>query len=404
MSDKNEGMSLSKSRKLQRQAEIQKQKRNAALTKVVLVVIILAIVAIIGWVIYSNIQKKANEVIANEDYSSALNNDGTIKNFNALDAVNLCDYSAIKVAKADVEFTDEDVDAEIQEMLENDQHLDTETTAAAADGDKVSIDYVGTMDGVAFEGGTANDSTITIGSGSLIDTFEQQIIGHVVGDNFDVNVTFPDYYPQNADFQGKPAVFNVTLKGIYTTPEFTDEYVAEHLSENASTVEEYKQYLKDTHYKDNLAHEVQDYIAENCTAKSYPKDYIKSLKANYKYNDQMYFQYMNSMYSSTSGTIMYADFADYIAKNYDGMTEEEYDLSLEDKVKESAEYYMFIQAIAQKEGITADMNDVRAQILEAGDTEENINSYISNYGEPYLVQSALATKVVEKLSASAIVE
>lgn len=403
MSEKNEAMSLSKARKLQRMEEIQKQKRNAVLKKVVLVIIILAVLAVIGWVIYSNLQKKANEVTASDDFSSALNSDGTIKDFKALDAVTLCDYSAIKLAKADVEFTDEEVEQEISEMLSEDEYLDAEGTTPAADGDKVSIDYEGSIDGVAFDGGTATDQSITLGSGSLIDTFEQQIVGHVAGDSFDVNVTFPDYYPNNEELQGQPAVFKVTLKGIYRTPEFTDEYVAENLSDKAGTAAEYRQYLKDTNYKTNLSKAVQEYISANCTANSYPKDYIKSLKANYKYNDTMYYQYMNSLYSSTTGSAMYSDFADYLSKNY-SKTEEEYDLSLEDEVKETAEYYMFCQAIAEKEGITADMNDVRTQILDAGNTEEQLESYISSYGEPYLIQSALATKVIEKLCATAIVE
>lgn len=93
-------------------------------------------------------------------------------------------------------------------------HSNTSTAnAVAALEDTVIIDYVGTVDGVEFDGGTANDYSLVLGSGSFIDGFEDQIVGHKVGDKFDVNVTFPEDY-SSEDLQGKDAVFAVNLKEI----------------------------------------------------------------------------------------------------------------------------------------------------------------------------------------------
>ena len=91
------------------------------------------------------------------------------------------------------------------------------TSLTVADGDTINLDYVGYVDGVAFEGGDTegNGTSLTIGSGSYIDDFETQLIGHNVGEEVDVVVTFPDVYQSNPDLAGKEATFKCTINGIY---------------------------------------------------------------------------------------------------------------------------------------------------------------------------------------------
>ena len=110
----------------------------------------------------------------------------------------------------------------------------------------MNINYVGTIDGVEFDGGSAENYDLTIGSGSFIDDFETQLIGAHPGEQVNVNVTFPEQYENNPDLAGKDATFLVTINGISELPELTDEFVKENLSEYAQTVDEYRQYLRDT--------------------------------------------------------------------------------------------------------------------------------------------------------------
>lgn len=129
-------------------------------------------------------------------------------------AVEIEGYKGIEAAKDVAEVTDEEVDREI-ELVRGRNTRETEITdeTPAEMGDKAKIDFEGSIDGVAFEGGKGTDYDLKLGSGSFIPGFEEQIVGHKIGDTFDVNVTFPDDY-HATELAGKAAVFAVTVKGI----------------------------------------------------------------------------------------------------------------------------------------------------------------------------------------------
>ncbi len=396
--DSEQKLSLSKQRKLQKQEEMKREKRNKVLGRLVAVVLCLAVVGLIVFAVVKSINEKANRVEMSADFSAQLTDDGMIKDVKASDYVTLCDYENITAPLSEIEYSDEDVNNDIRDILEQYKSLDTETTAAVVDGDTVSIDYAGSVDGVAFDGGTAEDADLEIGSGTFIDNFEEQIIGHVIGDNFDVNVTFPEPYENNPDLAGQPAVFNVTLKGIYKAPEFTDEFVAENLSEYASTADEYTEYIKKTNYDSNLFDYVEKYLLENCKVSSIPKDYMKQLKANYKYNQYATYEYMNSLYQSIQGTIMYTDFNDYLSKSL-AQTEEEFDASIEENISDAAKSYMICQALAEKLGITVSRDEAQSLYAENGGTADDFESQITTYGTGYVLQAALDSKVVKAIAA-----
>lgn len=154
-------------------------------------------------------------------------------------AVTLGEYKGIEVERAKPEVTDGDVEAELKKVQEQNSRLVSVEDRPVQDGDQTLIDFDGYMDGVPFEGGKAEDYSLTIGSHSFIDTFEEQLIGKNIGEEVEVNVTFPEEYHAQ-ELAGKPALFKVTVKEIKVKelPELDDEF-AEDVSE-FSTLEEYK--------------------------------------------------------------------------------------------------------------------------------------------------------------------
>ena len=139
--------------------------------------------------------------------------------------VTLGEYKGIEVQKADMTVTDQDVEDAVRRELEKDSRLVTVTDRAAKDGDTVKIDFDGSVDGVAFDGGKGENYPLQLGSGSFIPGFEDQIVGHNAGDAFDVEVTFPEDYHAK-ELAGKAAVFKTVLHEIQTreVPELTDAY------------------------------------------------------------------------------------------------------------------------------------------------------------------------------------
>ena len=178
--------------------------------------------------------------------------------------VELGEYKGIKVEKKEITVTDEEVADEIEKARKQNAREITVEDRPAALQDIVNIDFEGFMDGVAFDGGKGAGFDLTLGSHSFIDTFEDQIVGKNVGDEFDVNVTFPEDY-QAADLAGKPAVFKVIVNKITANelPELNDEF-AQDVSE-FDTLDEYKEDVKKnlTTAKENRAKaEKEDKVIE----------------------------------------------------------------------------------------------------------------------------------------------
>lgn len=157
--------------------------------------------------------------------------------------VTLGEYKGIEVEKQEAEVTDEEVEAEVDRVREQNARMVTVDDRAAQMGDIVVIDYEGSVDGVPFDGGAAKDHELTLGSKSFIDTFEEQLVGKNVGDDAEVNVTFPEEYHAE-ELKGKPALFKVKVKGIKVkeVPEADDD-LAQDVSD-FDTMDEYREDLK----------------------------------------------------------------------------------------------------------------------------------------------------------------
>ena len=243
------------------------------------------------------------------------------------------------------------------------------------------------MDGVEFDGGSAEDYRLKIGSGSFIDDFEQQLIGHHPGEKVTVNVTFPDPYENNPDYAGKDAVFDVTIKGIYKLPTYDDDFVKENLSDYAQTVAEYEQYLKDTNYQQKLESAVDTYITDNISAENYPVDYIKHLKSLQMTLNEQNFNYMQQMYTAYGMNFDY----DSVMAYYDAATLDDYEKVLQDAAEKTCLNNMAYQDLAAQAGITVTDEQYDAFITE----NEVSDEAKEEYGRPYLVQQYILPDLVK---------
>lgn len=186
--------------------------------------------------------------------------------------VEVKDYKGIEVEKVVNPVTDEDINKQLDALREKNVTVETVDDRAAENGDDVVIDFEGFKDDVAFEGGKAEDFTLSLGSGQFIPGFEDQIVGHNAGEDFDINVTFPDEY-QVKELAGAPAVFKIKLKSISkkVMPEMDDDMVKD--STEFDTVDEYKADVKkkleeanEKHADSEVEAKIFDKVIENMTA------------------------------------------------------------------------------------------------------------------------------------------
>ena len=325
----------------------------------------------------------------NFTYSDGLDENGYWTGVKALDVVTLPeDYAAIPLKKADIEPTEDEVQSQIDSLL--DQHSTTAevTGRAAANGDTVTIDYSGTVDGVAFTGGTYSGYSLKLGSGTFIDGFEDQIVGHNVGDTFDVKVTFPEGYSDSTDAEGntlvlsgKEAVFSVTLNGINeeVQPELTDAWVDETLgtSNDLHSVEALRAFYQQQLYQANLQTAVMDYLLQNSTFGDIPKsvlDYQVTQCLNYYYTMGGYYGYELDAFVQMMGY-----------DNADAML-----AALADSIESYAKEALVYQAVAEA--------------MELAPTQEQIDAYSAytdTYGANYCTMVAMMDTVTEALTAGA---
>lgn len=326
-------------------------------------------------------------------YSDGLDENGYWSGIRALDYVTLPeDYASIPLKKADIEPTEEDVQSQIDSLLSQNTTTREITDRAAADGDTVNIDYVGTVDGVAFTGGTYSGYSLTLGSGSFIDGFEKQIVGHKPGETFDVNVTFPDGYSDSTDAEGnavvlsnKKAVFSVTLNYISEEilPELTDAWVEENFSstDGVHTVEDLRAEYQKMLYQNNLNTAVMNYLLANSTFKDLPKevtDYQVNQCLSYYYTMAQYYGYdLDSFLQAAAGYNSADDLLD----------------AMSDSITEYAREALLYQAVAE----AMDIAPTQEQI-------DTYSAYTETYGANYCTMVALMDAVSEALTTGAQVK
>ena len=391
-------MSSSKKKRIERQKKHENEKRKKVLSKTILLCIgVVAAVAVCFFVV-RGLYKSITKVKPSDDFSAGLAENGFIDGVKAADYVTGLDYKNMKLAKADVEYTDEELQADIDSLLDAHKELKEDTSLEVKDGDTVNIDYVGTVDGEEFEGGNSNGAgyDLEIGSGSFVDNFEEQLIGTHPGDSVTVKVTFPDDY-SSEELQGKAAEFAVDVHGIYELREFNDDFVAEFLSDEASTAEEYKQHVKDTKYEENLESAIEEKITEVSVVNNYPK-YLKQYKSIQMYQDQQTYEQMNQMYQAYYGS----GFSSF--NEYTGMTDEEYEEDLDTRAKNQLTEKLAYQYVLESEGVSLTEQDYRDYLKDSYGNEDQFDSNVEEFGLPYLLSEQLRPKAVEIIKKYVTVE
>lgn len=275
--------------------------------------------------------------------------------------------------------------------------LDKELAARFRDkvevGDTVNIDYVGTLDGVAFDGGTAQGQSLTIGSHSFIDGFEDGLIGVTVGQTVDLNLSFPETYNPNPDLAGKAVVFTVTVNGIngVVGAEFTDEVIAANTT--YTTVDEYTESVREElqNAKDNeKLNAIWAIVRENAEVREYPEEEVT------KYAGEMksYYQSVASMYG--------VDLATLLAAN--NMSEADFEADCKSYGEQEAAKYMILDMIARAENITVSDEELNKEIEDAISQSSMERDALLEYygGEEQIREGLLYNKVLEFLLEQAV--
>jgi trigger factor len=292
--------------------------------------------------------------------------------------VTLGEYKGIEVTKATAEVTEEDIEAELKRVQEQNSRLVTVEDRAVEDGDQTVIDFEGFVDGKPFDGGKGEDYPLTIGSHSFIDTFEEQLIGKNIGEACEVNVTFPNEY-HSTELAGKPAMFKVTVKEVKRKelPELNDEFAGE-VSEY-DTLEEYKNDIKEKvaeRKQKAAATENEDHVVEKVVenaAMDIPEPMIDS-QVNNMVND-----YARRMQSQGLSLDQYMKFT--------GMTIETLREQMKPQALKRIQARLVLEAVAKAENIVVSDEAVEKEIATMAESYKMEVSQIKEYlGESGIVQ------------------
>ena len=267
--------------------------------------------------------------------------------------VKLGQYKGLEIEKVDSDISADAVDAELKRVQEQNSRLVAVEDRAVKEGDIVNISYDGAVDGNHFEGGQSDSYDLTIGSHTFIDTFEDQIVGHNIGDKFDVNVTFPENY-HSADLAGKAVVFAVEVKGINykELPELNDEF-AQDVSE-FDTLDEYKASieakLKET--AETNAKQIKRERAVDAAVDNAEMDIPEVMYENKI--DQMINDFRNNIQAQGLSIEAYCQ---YLGTSVDSLRS-----TFRDSAERSVKARLVLEAVAAAENISATKEEVDEQI------------------------------------------
>ncbi len=320
----------------------------------------------------------------------------------ASDYATPCDYSSIPVEEEAPSVSDTYLEYVIQYQLSssatNEEITDRDDVE---EGDIANIDYTGKMDGEEFDGGSATGYDLTIGSGSFIDGFEDGIIGHKVGEEFDLNLTFPEDY-SSEDLAGKDVVFTVKVNSISqkVTPELTDEWVASQSIDDVSTVEEYRDYVYDSllsqaqsTYDSDVQSKVADYVVENST---YPQDPPQEMIDRLVESMKTYY---------TNYATQYGMELDDFLTTFLGADEDDPEAILTENATTSAKELLVMKAIADKEDLNPSRTEFNTQLssyaAQAG--YSSVDEFKKNEDAESVRESMMLQNVLDFLQKKAVV-
>lgn len=306
-----------------------------------------------------------------------------------LGSATVSEYRGVKVNVAAPEVTDDEVDQKIQTNL-NQNPNEVEVDRAAKDGDIVNIDYKGTKDGEAFDGGTAEGQDLTLGSGSMIDGFEDGLIGAKKGETKTLNLTFPEDYSEES-LAGQAVVFEVTINSVKEKQDAVLDDAFVQRTSSYQTVDEYKDAIRAdllSQKQKTAEQEMEQDVLQDIIDNSDFKFSRNGLSVRY---NQMLKQYTNQakMYGMTLSQMAQAN----------GMDEAGFKEYIYSSVKEAAKQEIVVKEIAAKEGLdNITDEDMEAFAQANGSTKDTL---ISLYGEDTAKEQVLQDKVLRFLASNA---
>ena len=272
--------------------------------------------------------------------------------------VELGKYKGVEVEKVEVSVTDEEVDQEIAREQEKNARVEEVTDRPVQDKDQITLDFEGFVDGEAFEGGKGEDYALTIGSGAFIPGFEDQLIGAEIGQEMEVNVTFPENYGAK-DLAGKPAVFKCTVKSIKEKilPELNDEF-ADEVSE-FSTLAEYREDVKKNilKKKEDAAKQAKEDRAVNAVVADSKIDIPAPMLRTQQ--EQMVDQMAQQLQMQGLSMEQYMQ--------YTGMTRETMVDNMKDNAERRIRTRLCLEEVAKQENITATEEEYEAELQKMAD-------------------------------------
>ena len=312
--------------------------------------------------------------------------------------VTLGEYKGVAVEKNVEKVTDEAVDARIQNDVERASTTQDVTDRAVENGDIVNLDYAGSVDGVAFEGGTAQGQSLTIGSGMFIPGFEEQMVGMNIGEERDLSVKFPEQYHADS-LAGKDAVFHVKVNGIQTKvrPELDDDFAAD--------VSEFDTFEA---YKANIVADLEKNAADRAEANLEDALVQKVVDAaDCDIPDAMIQDEITTMLREMEMRMIYQGirFEDYL--KYTGQTLDQVRENYKPEAANRVKTQLVLEAVAKAENIVPTDEDVDEAIADQAkrvnrDMEE-FKASLSEQQKEYLKETAGIKKVIDFLKANAVI-
>lgn len=313
--------------------------------------------------------------------------------------VKLGTYKGVKITKMDETVTDEDVDKAVADEQERNARLVSVEGRAAQDGDTAVIDFDGSIDGVHFDGGKGEEYSLTLGSGSFIPGFEEQLVGHSAGEHVDVNVTFPEDYHAK-DLAGKAAVFAVDIKEVKAKelPALDDEFASE-VSE-FDTMDEYRADLrmKLEETKKTSAKNANENAAIDAAVAAAEVE-LPELMVNTQVDDSINQQARRMKAQGIS-------LADYM--KYTGTTIDDLRGQFRPEAERSLKTSLVLEAIANAENIEISDEDVEAEVQKEVERyklpKEDIDKYFNDAARENIKQNLRIQKAVELVADAAVAE
>ncbi|MBR0229463.1 MAG: trigger factor [Clostridia bacterium] len=313
--------------------------------------------------------------------------------------VELGEYKGLKATKFVHQVTDEEIDRRIQQDVDKATTMADVTDRNVENGDTVNLDYAGTVDGVAFEGGTAKGQTLEIGSGHFIPGFEEQMVGMAIGEEKDLNVKFPEeYHAEN--LKGKDAVFHVKVNAIQAkvVPALDDDFAAD--------VSEFNTFDE---YKASIVKELTDRAQKNADTQLENSLVQQAVDASdCDIPDAMIDDETDVMIREMKLRMMYQglQFEDYI--KYTGQTEDQIKEMYKPEAKNRVKMQLVLEAGIKAEGIEPTEEEVEKAIADeaerAGRDVEDFKKSLNDRQKEYLKENAAIRKFVDLIVASAQVE